>query len=55
VLPSVKLDYRTLLATDEVDVIPANRLLAHKFEAAELAVANARPQGSFFGRKFTPQ
>jgi hypothetical protein len=43
VLAAVELDNQTPLAANKVDVVSSNRLLADKFEAAELAAAKARP------------
>src|SRR5438067_2059861 len=43
-LSAIDLDDETPLATDEVHVIWADRLLAHKLEAAEAAIAKRQPQ-----------
>jgi hypothetical protein len=55
VLTAIKLDNQAPLATDKVDVVPTDRLLANEFEAAELSAAKACPQREFCWSKRAPQ
>jgi hypothetical protein len=51
VLAVVELYDQAPIATNEVDIIPADGLLADEFAATELATANARPQCKFCWRE----
>jgi hypothetical protein len=52
---AVELDNQAPLATNGVDVVSIDRLLANEFEAAESPDANACPQREFCGRERAPQ
>ena len=55
VLAPVELDNQAPLATNEIDVVAVDRLLASEFEAAESATAKTRPQRQFGRRERAPQ
>ena len=55
VLAAVELDDQAPLAADKVHLVAIDGLLADKFEAAELASANALPQREFCCRERPPQ
>ena len=52
---TVELDNQTLLATNEVDIVSIDRLLADELEAAKLPAAKACPQREFGRRERAPQ
>ena len=43
VLAAIELDNQAWLATNEIDIVAIDRLLADEFEAAQSASANACP------------
>ena len=55
VLAAVELDNQAPLATNEINVVAIDRLLASELEAAEPATPNACPQRQFCRRERPPQ